>query len=60
MESLGGESRQGVTGAALKEMLSPLADAYEALMGALYLDSDYVTVRRIVLTETRERLENLA
>lgn len=38
---------------------SSLADAYEALMGALYLDSDYVTVRRIVLTETRERLENL-
>jgi ribonuclease-3 len=39
---------------------SSLADAYEALMGALYLDSDYVTVRRIVLTETRERLENLS
>jgi ribonuclease-3 len=39
---------------------SSLADAYEALMGALYLDSDYVTVRRIVLTETRDRLENLS
>jgi ribonuclease-3 len=38
---------------------SALADAYEALIGALYLDSDYVTVRRIVLTETRSRLEDL-
>ncbi|RFC44873.1 MAG: ribonuclease-3 [Verrucomicrobia bacterium] len=38
---------------------SALADAYEALIGALYLDSDYVTVRRIVLTETRARLEDL-
>ncbi len=38
---------------------SALADAYEAMIGALYLDSDYVTVRRIVLTETRERLEEL-
>ena len=28
-------------------------------MGAIYLDSDYVTVRRIVLTEAREDLENL-
>lgn len=39
---------------------SSLADAYEALIGALYLDSDYVTVRRIVLTETRDRLEDLS
>ncbi|MEY5026383.1 MAG: ribonuclease [Verrucomicrobiota bacterium] len=38
---------------------SSLADAYEALIGALYLDSDYVTVRRIVLAETREHLESL-
>lgn len=38
---------------------SALADAYEAMIGALYLDSDYVTVRRIVLTETRQRLESL-
>jgi ribonuclease-3 len=47
-ESTGGRSRA-----------SALADAYEALIGALYLDSDYVTVRRIVLTEAREHLENL-
>jgi ribonuclease-3 len=38
---------------------SSLADAYEALVGALYLDSDYVTVRRIVLNEAREHLESL-
>jgi ribonuclease-3 len=42
-----------------RERASALADAYEALIGALYLDSDYVTVRRIVLTEAREYLENL-
>ncbi len=42
-----------------RERASALADAYEALMGAMYLDSDYVTVRRIVLTEAREVLEAL-
>jgi ribonuclease-3 len=38
---------------------SALADAYEALIGAIYLDSDFVTARRIVLTEAREDLETL-
>jgi ribonuclease-3 len=47
-ESSGGRSR-----------VSALADAYEALIGAIYLDSDYVTARRIVLTEAREDLEQL-
>lgn len=47
-ESTGGRQRS-----------SSLSDAYEALMGALYLDSDYVTVRKIVLTEAREHLETL-
>jgi ribonuclease III len=42
-----------------RERVSALADAYEALIGAIYLDSDYVTVRRIVLTEAREDLEAL-
>lgn len=42
-----------------RERISALADAYEALIGAIYLDSDYVTTRRIVLTEAREDLENL-
>lgn len=38
---------------------STLSDAFEALIGAMYLDSDFVTVRRIVLTEARELLEEL-
>jgi ribonuclease-3 len=42
-----------------RERGSALADAYEALIGAIYLDSDYVTARRIVLTEAREDLETL-
>lgn len=42
-----------------RERASALADGYEALIGAVYLDSDYVTVRRIVLTESREFLEAL-
>jgi ribonuclease III len=42
-----------------RERASALADAYEALIGALYLDSDYVTVRRIVINEAREYLEKL-
>jgi len=47
-ESSGGRAR-----------ISALADAYEALIGAIYLDSDYVTARRIVLTEAREDLETI-
>jgi ribonuclease III len=42
-----------------RERSSALADAYEALIGAMYLDSDYVTVRRVVLTEARDYLESL-
>ena len=42
-----------------RERSSALADSYEALIGAIYLDSDYVTVRRIVLTEAREDIDNL-
>ena len=42
-----------------RERSSALADAYEALIGAIYLDSDYVTARRIVLTEAREDIETL-
>lgn len=38
---------------------STLSDAYEALVGAIYLDSDFVTVRRIVLAESRELLDDL-
>ena len=32
-----------------RERASALSDAYEALIGAIYLDSDHVTVRRVVL-----------
>lgn len=42
-----------------RERASTLSDAFEALIGAMYLDSDFVTVRRIVLTESRELLEDL-
>ncbi len=42
-----------------RERPSTLSDAFEALIGAMYLDSDFVTVRRIVLTESRELLEEL-
>jgi len=42
-----------------RERASALADAYEALIGAMYLDSDYVTVRRVVLSEARDYLETL-
>lgn len=42
-----------------RERASTLSDAYEALVGAIYLDSDFVTARRIVLAEARELLEDL-
>ncbi len=40
-----------------RDRASTLSDAYEALIGAMYLDSDFVTVRRIVLTDARDFLE---
>jgi len=42
-----------------RERPSALSDAYEALVGAVYLDSDYVTARRIVINEARDYLETL-
>lgn len=36
-----------------------LADAFEALIGAMYLDSDLETVRACVLQEARQFIENL-
>lgn len=42
-----------------RDRSSTLSDAYEALIGAMYLDSDFVTVRRLVLTDARELLEDL-
>ena len=42
-----------------RDRASTLSDGYEALIGAIYLDSDYVTARRIVLTEARDFIEEL-
>ena len=39
---------------------STLADAFEALVGAIYLDSDLTTVRRIVLSEMGAELAQIA
>jgi ribonuclease-3 len=43
-----------------RDRASVLSDAFEALIGAIYLDSDYVTARRVVLHASREHLESLA
>lgn len=42
-----------------RDRASVLADAFEALIGAIYLDSDYVTARRVVLHLSRSHLEGL-
>jgi ribonuclease III len=39
---------------------STLADAFEALIGAIYLDSDLKTTRKFILTQARADLEQLA
>jgi ribonuclease-3 len=39
---------------------STLADAYEALIGAVYLDSDLETARRFILTQSKPDLEQVA
>lgn len=49
-----GEENSGGRGRA-----AALADAFEALIGAMYLDSDYATVRRFVLDEANLELEHL-
>jgi ribonuclease III len=43
-----------------RERSSTLADAFEALIGAIYLDSDIETVRRFVLRVTGDELSALA
>jgi ribonuclease-3 len=38
---------------------STLGDAFEAIVGAIYLDSDFATARNFVLRETRAALEQV-
>lgn len=38
---------------------SLLSDAFEALIGAIYLDSDYITARRVVLHASRAQLAEI-
>jgi ribonuclease-3 len=43
-----------------RERVSTLADAFEALIGAIYLDSDLENARKFILTQTRPNLDQLA
>jgi len=43
-----------------RKRASTLADAYEALIGAVYLDSDLETARRFILTQSKPDLEQVA
>ena len=43
-----------------RERTSTLADAFEALIGAIYLDSDLETARKFILTQAAPDLEQLA
>ena len=51
---------RGEESSAGRERASTLADAFEALIGAIYLDSDLETVRRFVLRVAAEELSALA
>jgi ribonuclease-3 len=43
-----------------RERASTLADAFEALIGAIYLDSDLETAKKFILEQARAELEQLA
>jgi ribonuclease-3 len=43
-----------------RKRASTLADAYEALIGAIYLDSDLATARRFILAQSKPDLEQIA
>jgi ribonuclease III len=43
-----------------RERISTLADAFEALIGAIYLDSDFEEARKFILTQSRAELESVA
>ena len=43
-----------------RQRISAVADAFEALIGAVYLDSDLETARKFILTQARPDLDQLA
>jgi ribonuclease-3 len=43
-----------------RQRISTLADAFEALIGAIYLDSNLETARKFILTQARADLDQLA
>jgi ribonuclease III len=43
-----------------RERTSTLADAFEALIGAIYLDSDFEEARKFILAHSRAQLESVA
>jgi ribonuclease III len=43
-----------------RKRASTLADAYEALIGAIYLDSDLETARRFILAQSKPDLDEIA
>jgi len=43
-----------------RERTSTLADAFEALVGAIYLDGGFDTARNFILTQARDDLEQIA
>ena len=43
-----------------RKRASTLADAYEALIGAIYLDSDLETARKFILSQSRPDLDQVA
>jgi ribonuclease-3 len=43
-----------------RERISTLADAFEALIGAIYLDSDLETAKKFILAQAQSDLEQLA
>src|SRR5438067_2731432 len=43
-----------------RQRISALADAFEALIGAVYLDSDLETARKFILAQARPDLDQLA
>lgn len=42
-----------------RERASTLADAFEALVGAIYLDSDLATVRKFIIAQAQAELEQI-